>query len=317
MIRVANWQRFEVNAKGRVAQAGEKLRSKPLEYVRQPVHGHSIPYSFIELRDVARPDYVMMVWGLFEKFVDIAADNIASKRGKLLKENGDPYSYDDLARLLGVPPWQVMYACWALERVGWIKNDELIADRPEIPGESGGAGKSGSVQDETKRKEQRRKEQNGPDFSGPLSPVRSDSDSLSLSVPVSVSVSSAQPNPPPSDSQSAQGRPDNAHAADSAHVFASSTNVTVKVLLLRDNLDSMLNPRSLSDRTGLSRITHFVVERCQQGQWEPERAFADVLRLAGQAARGDHPMRYFNWLVQKELGYKPAKLTARPPPKDG
>ena len=145
MYIITEWiERYEVNDKGQPARVGDKLRVRPLEYIRSKCHGKRRSAGFAVLQEIAG-DRVYEVFGIFEKFLEIAGDEIGGKRGKLLNARGKPASAKDLSLMLSFPEEKVEYALKILtnDEVGWMENVfQNFQENPEIPGKSGKSGKS-------------------------------------------------------------------------------------------------------------------------------------------------------------------------------
>jgi len=132
MFLINEWlERYEVNDKGQPARVGDKLRVSPLEYIRSKVHGRSQGAGFARLQGVAG-NRCYEVFGIFQKFLEIAGCEQGGKRGKLLNEKGNPATVEDLAFLLRTSEKIIKHSLQVLTdtRVGWMQDDSI----PEIPG---------------------------------------------------------------------------------------------------------------------------------------------------------------------------------------
>lgn len=140
MFEIADWQRYEVNKKGRIAVDGDELQAGPLKYVRLKVHGHSQSNGYRKLVILAG-ERTMEVFGVFCKFLEIAGDSRNDRRGMLrLERDGEPATIEDLSFLMSVPVEQIEYALKVLtdKKLGWLSSD--ISDSTATnPGESGSA----------------------------------------------------------------------------------------------------------------------------------------------------------------------------------
>jgi len=149
-----------LNDKGQPAKQGDKLRVRPLEYIRSKVHGRARGAGFLAMQHRAG-DKTYQVFGLFQKFLEIAGCESHEHRGQLLNARGKPATITDLAFILGASTEQVEHAMQILtdNEVGWIsevdnnefqefqENLESHQNRPvsehkqhqipEIPGKSG------------------------------------------------------------------------------------------------------------------------------------------------------------------------------------
>jgi len=133
MYVINEWfERYEVNDKGQPARIGDKLRVRPLDYIRSKCHGKGRSAGFAYMQDLAG-EKAFEVFGLFHKFLEIAGDEVGGKRGILLNSRGNPATSKDLAIMLNFPQDKIEYALEILtnEKICWLK------DIPEIPGKSG------------------------------------------------------------------------------------------------------------------------------------------------------------------------------------
>jgi len=121
--RITEWsERYEVNSKGQPARKGDELRVKPLEYIRQKVNGRSQGSGYRKLLQIAGVNKAMQVFGIFQKFLEIAGDAKREDRGFLPASN-------ELAFLIGVSESQVKHAIEVMLKLNWIV--------PEIPKNTG------------------------------------------------------------------------------------------------------------------------------------------------------------------------------------
>jgi len=141
MFVINEWiDRYEVTDKGRPAKAGDDLRLNRLEYIRSKVHGRQRGPGFRKMQAIAG-DSTYEVFGIFQKFLEIAADEKRDRRGVLWNEKGKPASIKDLAFILVTTEKKIKNAIVTLSHptIGWIR---------KIPGNPG---KSGALYNETKR----------------------------------------------------------------------------------------------------------------------------------------------------------------------
>ncbi len=97
-------ERYEVNDKGQPARLGDKLRAGPIRYIRSKVWGRSRGEGWQILLDLCQDQPLDVdqapisqcfeCFGVFEKLLEIAADQEANARGRLP-------SIDRLSRILG------------------------------------------------------------------------------------------------------------------------------------------------------------------------------------------------------------------------
>jgi len=117
MYSIADWiERYEVNSKGQPARQGDELRVKPLEYIRQKVHGRSQGPGYRKLLEVAGKRKAAGVFGIFKKCLEIAGDAKREDRGVLPDA-------DEIAFLTSFPLSQVQYAIEVMLKIGWISQE--------------------------------------------------------------------------------------------------------------------------------------------------------------------------------------------------
>lgn len=154
MFEIVQWkERYEVNSGGHSYRPGstQKLRSKPLDFVRSKVHGRQIGTGMRKLQAVCG-GATMEVFGIFHKLLEIAADAGRNRRGYLLNSDSldDPATAEDIAFILNLSQEQVDYALTSLLSVGWIAvNPMKLPELTETPGDSGNSVKSPHLNNET------------------------------------------------------------------------------------------------------------------------------------------------------------------------
>lgn len=160
MYVITEWlERYEVNEKGQPARLGDKLRVKPLEYIRSKVHGRAEGAGFMKMVRIAHGRH-MEVFGAFQKFLEIAGAEERHKRGFLLNEKGEAATIQDLALFLRTTEKKIAFILQVLmdKRVAWIQ--ELPFQKFQEFQE-----KSGGLYNETKRNDNdndNRTERNAP-----------------------------------------------------------------------------------------------------------------------------------------------------------
>lgn len=123
MLSINEWrERYEVSLKGREPKDGEELRAGPLAYVRLKVYGHRQGTGYRRLQQLCGERF-MEVFGIFCKLLEISGDQVRDFRGKLLNENDQEATIDDLAFIIGIPGEQVAFALDKLCVSGWVLND--------------------------------------------------------------------------------------------------------------------------------------------------------------------------------------------------
>ena len=104
--RIVDWRkRYEVTKKGRKAVGNEpmaELRKTPLDYLRSKNYGHSIGPALQYILDNAWRDNQIFEWsvfGLFQKMLEIAADQEREYRGWLLDKDQMPIYAAQIAKM--------------------------------------------------------------------------------------------------------------------------------------------------------------------------------------------------------------------------
>lgn len=113
--KIAGWsERYEVDSKGRPASADleqEKLRKKPLDFVRLQVYGLRQGPAYRRLMKKGwqlGAGMDLAAFGLFCKLLEIAADQPRQFRGWILDEKQRPVGIDDIAELIGTPDTEIV-----------------------------------------------------------------------------------------------------------------------------------------------------------------------------------------------------------------
>lgn len=135
---IRDWHtRYEVNAKGGGADDGDKLRLKPLEFVRWQVRGRDIGIGLRRVNKIAGEEFAPSVFGVFAKLVEIAAQEKRGRRGYVLTSDGEPMTVADISEACG---WSEVVISKALavlthDRVQWVQLVDFPEFRefPEIP----------------------------------------------------------------------------------------------------------------------------------------------------------------------------------------
>ncbi len=154
MYKITQWDsRYEVNRSGDVFRPGSKqrLRSTPLNYVRSKVHGRQLGAGMRRLK-AAAGDRTMEVFGIFHKFLEIAADAGKGQRGCLLNSDSldDPATASNLAFILNTPQTQIDNALTVLLGIGWLSESSgNIPKLRETPGTPVNSGETGHLKNET------------------------------------------------------------------------------------------------------------------------------------------------------------------------
>jgi len=134
-IGISEWnQRYEVNAKGGEWQDGCAKRKGPLLYIRLKVHGKDQGLGWRRLLSIAGKGKALIVWGLFCKLLEIAADGDSENRNDI-----DIDADGGLAFILGVSQQQIGYSLEVLRQLKWIEvlhnsgNSGKFRETPGIP----------------------------------------------------------------------------------------------------------------------------------------------------------------------------------------
>ncbi len=135
---IRDWHtRYEVNAKGGGADDGDKLRLKPLEFVRWQVRGRDIGIGLRRVNKIAGEEFAPSVFGVFAKLVEIAAQEKRGRRGYVLTSDGEPMTVADISEACGWSEIVISKALTVLthDRVQWVQLVNLPEFRefPEIP----------------------------------------------------------------------------------------------------------------------------------------------------------------------------------------
>lgn len=137
MYVITEWlERYEVNDKGDQAKPGDRLRVRPLDFVRSKVHGRSRGAGFNAMQYQAK-NKTYEIFGLFHKFLEIAASEQRQKRGCLLNARGEPAGIEDLSFILDTTADVIDNAMQVLtnKKVAWITNvsDDVFRKFRENP----------------------------------------------------------------------------------------------------------------------------------------------------------------------------------------
>lgn len=187
MYRIAEWkQRYEVNDKGDPAKDGDKLRVKPLDYIRSKVFGRARGAGFGAMQRLAGPR-AYEVFGMFHKFLEIAGCEESERRGVLLNARGEPATIEDLAFILGSTVKKVEFTLQVLsdKRVGWLLEEETPENFRKTPEKSGRLyNRTEPNRNEDNRIEPNRRTPKKPENTPPEPPAAKASDSV-LNAPSS------------------------------------------------------------------------------------------------------------------------------------
>jgi len=322
MYVITEWlERYEVNEKGQPAKPGDKLRNRPLEYIRSKVHGRSQGAGFLAMQMLAG-DRDYEVFGLFQKFLEIAACEKGEKRGALLNHRGRPATVEEVATICRKPLDRVQFAIEILTNptVGWMEEVPFqkfleILESGKIDKESAtnntGAGlpklTNGDIDTENRVKLQKNlesvnmgnKNDHSPENSGVLykapgrlyneNETKRERNETELNETTRARARAREgqtSDDPPADATS-----------DSAIARASSSSASSR-LGFGNKLRELLGPKTKEDLTALWNLQHWAD---QQG----ETSSAAILQIAEESKTGRKPLAVFFSRVKEELGYRP------------
>jgi len=140
IYRILRWEElYEVTDKGGEwkpeKHKPEQKRVGPLNFVRLRVFGNRRGPGWENLEDEAGEDQMLMVFGLFCKTLELAAQHPRAERSYFEDLPGAEKRERDLARLFHVPRQQVDRALQIMEHIEWIAAVEQPF--PGIPGKPG------------------------------------------------------------------------------------------------------------------------------------------------------------------------------------
>jgi len=282
MYKITEWDsRYEVNSRGDVYRPGckQRLRSTPLDYVRSKVHGRQLGAGMRRLK-AAAGDRTMEVFGIFHKFLEIAADAGKGQRGHLLKSASldDPATASDLAFILDTPQTQIDNALTVLLEIGWLsRNSGSLPEISEPPGTPVNSGETGCLKNEnetepnrTELNETEPKELTDPTVDNDQEVDRKD-----------------------------EGKDSDLIIKDDSDSDSEVTATNDKSFLLRM---IMILPRwSRSDKTCFQNLVKILGDMP-----DPANAFGAALVIARECRKngGDNPKQAFMYRVQKHFNIK-------------
>lgn len=147
--RIKDWWQYEVTEKGHQASAEtpiEKLRKRPLLYVRKPVSGHNLTPIWRQLTAAAYTAgrlREMACHGLFDKLLDLAASQDRQFRGWILDHKQQPMTAESINDLLNLSAPKLITECLEIlcsQKVGLIELlefPELSRNCREFPADPG------------------------------------------------------------------------------------------------------------------------------------------------------------------------------------
>jgi hypothetical protein len=290
MFVITEWLvRYEVNEKGQPAKPGDKLRVSPLDYIRSKVHGRSEGAGFAKLHAVAE-DKCYEVFGIFQKFLEIAGSEKGGERGVLLNEKGKPATTLDLAFLLRFPFEKVQYAIQILmdERVAWIQ--EVPDESFQKFQENQEGGNSGTKQD------------GFPEIPGIPGAF------INRTEPNRIEPNTNQPNTTEGILEGKNSQRNSQDVSKGKSIEddfgLGNFNSTSFRFRLVTALESLLKARSSSDRKSLQNLVNWLHLQLVARRFD-ENIFREVLEIAKDSKNGSRkPMAVFFKNLDDRIGYR-------------
>jgi hypothetical protein len=132
--RIIDWDKYyEVTKDGKPATDKSKnIRKASLSYVRLPVQGHNPSMSYREMLQKAG-DKGMMVFGVFCKLLELAANHPRERRGWLLDTKGLPLVPQRIAFALCCDRSDIDFALQVLtdKDIGWVSEMQFPSEQTE------------------------------------------------------------------------------------------------------------------------------------------------------------------------------------------
>jgi len=290
--RIVNWWQYEVTDKGKQATAEtplDRLRKRPLLYVRKHTNGHNLTPAWRQLcQDAwsAVPGSLaeLMCHGLFDKLLNLAASQDRQFRGWILDHKQRPMTVRAINDLLNLSSPGQVKKCLEILASQSICLVELaeFPQTPPVEGEKGGAlstsdQESGGCLYNVNESESKVKENKGPIG-------QKDSDLKSL---------------------------DNYSGSDST-TPAAPVNYKTKMRLFVFDLNNAIRSKNKSDRTCFARIAEHLCGLAEQT--DRPGVFAEAMEVAIDAAvqGADNPPAYFVNEMKKQFGFAPTPKNLMP-----
>ena len=285
MFVINEWlERYEVNDKGDQAKPGQKLRARPLDFIRSSVHGRSLGAGFAAMQDLAG-ERAYEVFGLFHKFLEIAGCEPREKRGRLLNARGKPATYEHLAFILCTTVDRIKFAMQVLmdPEVGWIQvvPDDEFRNFPENP-----------EGEKNQNKEECNSENSG--------------NSGNFPEPYITKRNETKPN---RTKQNETGQ-ENQESQQNSQVMHKGVKYDLGdfksasfSLRLVSMLENILNARSKSDRSAIHNIVNWLNLQVMAKRFN-EEIFQQVVDIATESKSGRNPMAVFFSSLDEQIGYR-------------
>jgi len=307
MYIITEWiERYEVNDKGQPARVGDKLRVRPLEYIRSKRHGRSRSAGFAAMQRRAG-DRAFEVFGLFHKFLEIAGDEVGGNRGSLLNARGKPATIKDLALILSVPEESIEFALNVLvdEGVGWIqkvspensRNSVKFLENQEIPGKSGNENEAKAVStDNTSTCE------NAPENSVKFLENQEKSGGLYNETKRNeTEQNETERNETLPESQGSQQNSQAGNNGDETNFGDFQSNSFS--LRFVSVLEGILKTRSKSDRSAIRNLNNWLNLQVLAKRFD-DGVFRRVADIANESKSGRNPLAVFFSRMDEEIGYR-------------
>lgn len=312
MYVINEWlERYEVNDKGQPAREGDKLRVRPLDYIRAKCHGKRRSAGFAALQEKTG-DKAFEVFGLFIKFTEIAGDDIGGKRGNLLNARGNPASPKDIAQMLSFPLEKIEYALEVLtsDEIYWMQHI------PEFPG------KSGDKNDESEVFQNFQENQEIPGKSGKKSPQNDVNNDKSKTCSKNkgkfqnfqenqeryiTEPNRTEPNETKHNRMSPgkSGNSQDIHndQGDGDFGLGNFNSASFRFRLVTA-LEDLLKAKSSSDRKSLQNLVNWLFTQIMSQRFD-EGVFRQVVDIAKDCQNGSRkPMAVFYKNMDERLGYR-------------
>jgi len=319
MYIITEWlERYEVNDKGQPARLGDKLRVRRLEYIRSKLHGRSRSAGFAAMQRRAGEEKAYEVFGIFQKLLEIAGDEVGGKRGVLLNARGNPATPRDLALILSATEESVEFALQVLvdPEVGWIQevNSLEFQENQENPGDlgevkttdslkflenqekSGGNGKQDEnaiISSKTNIPGNSRKFLENQEKSGGL---YNETKRNETERNETQRNETGQENP---------GEGQNSQVTHKGVVYdLGNFNSSSFSLRLVSIIEHILNVRSKPDRSAIRNLGNWLILQVLAKKFD-EEIYQRVVDIAKESKSGRNPRAVFFSRLDEEIGYRP------------
>lgn len=315
MFVINEWlERYEVNDKGDQAQPGNKLRVKPLDYIRSKVHGRSCGAGFSAMQFHAG-ERSYEVFGLFQKFLEIAASENCEKRGCLLNARGEPADIEDLAFMLRTRAEAIEFTMQVLlnKKVAWIfeVSDDVFRKFRENPEgfeslyQSALSENSGKIRKSKKNKNPQFQPKNelsensgkNPEIPEPLLTEPNRTEEKTTEDNRTECLRESQENP---ENQNEQGT-QNQFKEDFGLGDFKATSFRFRLVTA---LEKVLGARTSSDRKSLQNLVKWLDLQVVAKRFD-DGVYLNVLDIARESKNGSRkPLAVFFAKLDERIGYR-------------